>query len=151
MVKFIDGLENLQHIKIPSNKLVIFKSAMNWGCPTSPALHPGPSGLPPLFCPVLCTGASFFWHHLSLLPRPPQEWGKGRFGTSFLSYTHQTQLCFPALPNITSLRPPLGIPPRTRLGGDSWHRPQTLTDIHPLFFSGQVLLLLCRGLFHSGY
>lgn len=66
------------------------------------------------------------------------------------SYIHQVQPCLSTLPNLTSSRPPLGIPPRTRLGGDSWHRPYIPVNIHPLL-SGQVLFPLCQGLFYSGY
>lgn len=140
-------------MKIPKCKPVTSESAMNCGCLTSLALHPGPSGLPPLFCPVLCTSSSFFW-----LLCPPTSTpstcsmpGPGGWNPStHLSYTHQPQPCCPTLPNLTSSRPPLGVPPRARLGGDSWHRPQILMHIHPLF-SGQVLLPLCQGRFHSGY
>lgn len=57
----IKGLENLEHMKIPKEKLVNSKSAVNWGHVTSLALHLGPSGFPPLLCPVLYANSSFFW------------------------------------------------------------------------------------------
>lgn len=57
-------------MKIPKCKPVTSESAMNCGCLTSLALHPGPSGLPPLFCPVLCTSSSFSGSCAPPLPHP---------------------------------------------------------------------------------
>ena len=103
---------------------------------------------PTLFCPAFCESSSFFWLQCSTSPRCSicSMPGPGRWNPSIhFSYIHQVQPCFSTLPDLTSSRPPLGIPPRTRLGGDSWHRPQIPMIIHPLL-SGQVLFPLPRPL-----
>lgn len=144
----IDGLENLEHMKIAKCQPLIPESGMNWGCLTSLALHPGPSRLPP--SSVL---HSVWAHHFSDSNAPPLPGAqyvvcqaRGGWNPSIhISYIHQVQPCFSTLPELTSSRPPLGIPPRTTLGGDSWHRPQIPMNIHPLL-SGQVLFPLPRPL-----
>lgn len=64
------------------------------------------------------------------------------------SYIHQIQPCFSTPPNLTSSRPPLGIPPRTRLGGE----PEEAHGIDPRspwtsthFFLGRFSFLCAKA------
>ena len=148
----IDGLDNLEHMKIPKCQPLIPESGMNWGCLTSLALHPGPSRLLP--SSVLHSVRA---HHFSDSSAPPlpgaqyvvcQARGVGTHQSISLisiKYNLASQL-FQTLP----LQDPLwGSHPEPDLEETHGIDPRSpWSSTH--FFLGRFSFL-CQGLFHSGY
>lgn len=149
---WLDGLENLEHMKILKYKLVISESAMNWGCIISLALHPAPSGLPPLILSCILCRVIISVDPLSPSPMPPTcsipgpgDGTRQPISLLLISHNLASQLF-----QISLLRVPLWEPGEGRLMETHGTDPRPSgTSTHS--FSGQLLLPLCQCLFHSGY